>query len=69
MFIHNISLKHNRETTASNLFQASLHLQFLETTFYIPIVLLHNLYILHILIVYTLLLLLLFLFFCFPNKL
>ena len=24
MFIHNISLKHNRETTASNLFQASL---------------------------------------------
>ena len=24
MFIHNISLKRNRETTASNLFQASL---------------------------------------------
>ena len=24
MFIHNISLKHNSETTASNLFQASL---------------------------------------------
>ena len=24
MFIHNISLKYNRETTASNLFQASL---------------------------------------------